>query len=180
MKRMRNKYNIYVVLVLITLVIGLSGCKSSHSIKKEAVNREEISIRGNNTKLSKNQKKIVDEALSWIGTPYGYGEESKGKATDCSGLVMVVFDKMLDCKLPRTSYHQSEFCHKIKSSEVRAGDLVFFATGKDPHRVSHVGIMIDSDRFVHASSSKGVVISDMGNNYYKKHFIKYGRVPCLK
>jgi len=59
---------------------------------------------------------------------------------------------------------------------VRAGDLVFFATGKDKNRVSHVGIMIDDVKFIHASTKKGVVVSEVTAPYYERTFMMYGRV----
>lgn len=121
--------------------------------------------------------KIAEESLTWIGTPYGYGRSEKGIATDCSGLVLVVYDLIAEIKLPRNSAQQADFCDDLKEKEIKPGDLVFFATGKDQKKVSHVGVMIDSEKFVHASSSKGVILSEMSTPYYRRKFIKYGRVP---
>ncbi len=127
---------------------------------------------------SSQQKKLVKEAEKWLGTPYLYGAQEKGKGTDCSGLVMMVYLEALEVKLPRNSAKQAAFCRKIKEEEVLVGDLVFFATGKDPDKVTHVGMMVDDDgTFIHASSSKGVVRSSMKNQWYRKRFLMYGRVP---
>lgn len=124
-------------------------------------------------------KRVLEEAFTWVGTPYLYGGNDKNGA-DCSGFVMMVFDTSLGYKLPRVSAKQGDFCREVESSEVRAGDLVFFATGKNPAKISHVGLMIDQTRFLHASSTRGVCVSSMESNYYKKHFIKYGRLPCFE
>ena len=121
----------------------------------------------------------MKEAETWMGTPYAYAKSEKGKGSDCSGFVMMVYLNALDMKLPRNSAKQAEFCKKIDKKHIRPGDLVFFATGKDPHKISHVGMMIDSDRFIHASSSKGVVISSLSSNYYSTHFRRFGRVPHM-
>ncbi|MCH5234981.1 MAG: C40 family peptidase [Muribaculaceae bacterium] len=125
-------------------------------------------------------KKIADESLKWIGTPYKYGHSEKGVATDCSGMVIILYRDIADIKLPRNSAEQADFCDKLKEKDIQPGDLVFFATGKDKKKVSHVGVMIDGCKFVHASASKGVILSEMTTPYYQRTFIKYGRVPGMK
>ena len=92
-------------------------------------------------------------------------------------MVISVYEKIAKKKLPRNSAKQAEFCKKLKKHDVRPGDLVFFATGKDKNKISHVGIMVDDVRFVHASTQKGVLISDMETPYYQRTFKMYGRVP---
>ena len=128
-------------------------------------------------KADKTQKKIVEEAYTWLGTPYKYAGEEKGKGADCSGMVMMVYKTATGEKIPRNSAKQAEYCTRIDASDVSTGDLVFFATGKDPNRVSHVGIVLDDENFIHAYSSRGVVVSKFANTYYQKKFIMYGRVP---
>lgn len=123
------------------------------------------------------QRKIIDEALTWVGTPYKYAGVEKGKGVDCSGMVMQVYLDVTGRKLPRNSAKQAEFCDSLSAEEVAMGDLVFFATGKDPLKVSHVGIVIDNDSFIHASSSKGVVVSKFNNPYYQQKFRMFGRIP---
>lgn len=160
---------------------GLSACKSHKKVEKDTqyIVEEIVSVK---SKKKKKKKKslgnlIAEESITWIGTPYGYGRQEKGVATDCSGLVYVVYQKVANIKLPRNSAQQANFCENLREKEVGAGDLVFFATGKDKKKVSHVGVMIDGNRFVHASSSKGVILSEMTTPYYKRTFIQYGRVP---
>lgn len=159
---------IAVALTILTFV----GCRSSHkkndTVVVETVNTGEI--RGG-------RKKIVEEALTWLGTPYRYAGNEKGKGTDCSGMVIRVYEDIEGVKLPRNSKKQSEFCKKLKKKDVKPGDLVFFATGRDPSAVSHVGIMVDDNRFIHASTKKGVILSEMATPYYERTFIMYGRVP---
>ena len=128
-------------------------------------------------KLSKVRKKIVEEACTWLGTPYRYSHAEKGVATDCSGMVLQVYETVAGIKLPRNSAQQSDFCINIRKKDVKIGDLVFFATGKDRDRISHVGIMLDDSSFIHASASKGVVISDINQPYYERTFKGFGRVP---
>lgn len=122
---------------------------------------------------------IIEEAETWIGTPYLYAGEEKGCGTDCSGMVMQVYMAALGCPIPRNSAKQAEFCRKLKANEVEAGDLVFFATGKDPEKVSHVGIVVENGGFIHSSSSKGVIVSKLSNPWYAKRLLMYGRIPAL-
>lgn len=95
-------------------------------------------------------------------------------------MVMKVYEEVLGLKLPRNSAKQAEFCKEMNAGDVDAGDLVFFATGRDKSKVSHVGIVIDNENFIHASASKGVVVSKFANNYYQRTFVKFGRVPNMK
>lgn len=124
-------------------------------------------------------ERIVEEALTWLGTPYSYARQDKGIAADCSGLVYAVYQKVAGINMPRNSAQQAAFCKDLKEKEIEPGDLVFFATGSDNKKVSHVGVMIDRVQFVHASGSKGVIISDMTTPYYIRCFIKFGRVPGI-
>lgn len=138
---------------------------------------ETIEVKKKKKKKPSIGEKIAEESITWIGTPYGFGCSEKGIATDCSGLVIVVFEKIAEVKLPRNSAQQADFCQDLKEKEIKPGDLVFFATGNDKKKISHVGVMIDATKFVHASASKGVIMSEMTTPYYRRTFIKFGRVP---
>jgi len=164
--------------VLLTIVCVMSLLASCHSSRKATSGQADPGIGQVHVgKIGKTQRKIIEEAYTWLGTPYRYAGVEKGEGTDCSGMVMKVYEKVTGEKLPRNSAKQAEYCIKVNASEVNTGDLVFFATGKDPGRVSHVGIVIDNENFIHASSSKGVVISKFTTDYYKRRFRMYGRVP---
>lgn len=128
-------------------------------------------------KITDTQHHIIEEAYTWLGTPYRYAGVDKGSGVDCSGMVMKVYETVTGEKIPRNSAKQAEFCSRLDAGEVDAGDLIFFATGSDPEKVSHVGIIIDNENFIHASSSKGVVVSKYTAPYYKRTFMMFGRVP---
>jgi lipoprotein Spr len=117
--------------------------------------------------------KLLDEVIDWWGTPYKYGGESKSGA-DCSGFVQMVFLKVYDKKLPRTTKQQYEFCRKVNRHNLKEGDLVFFETGNKG--ISHVGIFLKDGRFAHASSSKGVMVNGLEEAYYDKAYRGGGRV----
>lgn len=158
------------------------SCRSHKKAHKDDMANvgEVISVKKNKNKTENGNgigERIARESKKWIGTPYKYAHQEKGVATDCSGMVYVLYLDIAHIKLPRNSAQQAEFCDELKEKHIKPGDLVFFATGKDPKKVSHVGIMIDKNKFVHASASKGVIMSEMTTPYYQRKFIKYGRVP---
>lgn len=167
-------------MILLSFFGGMTSCRSHKSViisgeSRKGYEKKDLDI--DLSHLSDKRRMIVEEALSWLGTPYEYAGMSKGSGTDCSGLVMKVYGDVLDAALPRNSARQAEFCDRIELDDVEAGDLVFFATGRDLSKVSHVGIMVDKVNFVHASTSKGVVISSVTTDYYSRRLIMYGRVP---
>lgn len=153
----------------------MTSCHSKKSVTTTNNYQSETTIHLHHG--DKVSQQIVDEACTWLGTPYQYACCEKGEGTDCSGMVMRVYEDVTGCKIPRNSAKQAEFCMPLELDEVCTGDLVFFATGKDPERVSHVGIIIDDHRFIHASTSKGVVISEIFSPYYQRTFKMFGRVP---
>ena len=124
--------------------------------------------------------KLEKEARLWLGTPYCYGGESLS-GTDCSGMVMKIFEKITSVKLPRNSQKQQEFCEPVSLRCVERGDLLFFSTSaKRAGRVNHVGLYIGKGDFIHASTSRGVIISNIEQDYYRWHFHSAGRVPGIR
>jgi probable lipoprotein NlpC len=123
--------------------------------------------------------KVVATARSYIGTPYKYGGTSRA-GLDCSGLLLNSF-RAISVELPRTSDGQSKIGKEVKLRQVEAGDLVFFATGKWKRKITHVGMVTDrrgahNIKFIHASSSLGVIEADIFTAYYLKHFREARRV----
>jgi cell wall-associated NlpC family hydrolase len=121
-------------------------------------------------------KKLYKELKKWLGTPYVYAAHTCGEGTDCSGMVMEVYLEIYGIKLHRNSAKMLEQnCKVIDLDDLREGDLVFFCTNGD-ERVSHVGIYLKENKFVHASSSRGVTVDDLRQNYYATHFHAAARV----
>ena len=117
--------------------------------------------------LSGKRSQIVAEAKKHLGTPYLWGGDTM-KGFDCSGFVQYVL-KQCGLTIPRTTEQQALVGTLIKKSSLRPGDLVFF---QNTYRagISHVGIYIGDNQMIHASSSKGVIISDLSNSYYTEHY----------
>lgn len=123
------------------------------------------------------QKLLLDTAFSYLGTPYKHAGVTR-KGMDCSGFVSTTF-KAIDVPLSHSSQEMATQGKRIKLKNVRVGDLLFFKTLRH-NRISHVGMVVDVQdgevKFVHASSKRGVVISSLSENYYKKAFRMAKRV----
>ena len=175
---MKRFIPVYSLLLLSLLFASCSTGRraQTHRHGHEKRSGQTVDVR----KLPKERRLLLEAANTWLGTPYEYARADKGRGTDCSGMVMSVYLQALEIKLPRNSRKQAEFCKTIPREKAVAGDLVFFATGKDPSRISHVGMLVDKEQFIHASSSKGVVVSSLDSPYYSKRIICFGRVPALE
>lgn len=109
---------------------------------------------------------LITQFEDWQGTSYIYGGLSKD-GVDCSGFVYAVFLEQFGTVIPRTTWGQSAMGKTIPKSQLRSGDLVFFKTG---HKTRHVGIYYAQNQFIHASESKGVMISSLNNTYWKSKY----------
>lgn len=109
---------------------------------------------------------------NWFGTRYHLGGTTK-RGIDCSALTGGLLLAVYGFAMPRTAKQQYDATEHIKKEELKEGDLVFFNTHGG---VSHVGLYLENNYFVHASSSQGVTISNLDDNYYAKRFICGGRV----
>lgn len=114
---------------------------------------------------------ILKEAQKWLGTPYCWGGQDKN-CTDCSGFVYEIFKKF-GISLPRTAARQFYYSQADNIENISPGDLVFF---KKNGKITHVGIYTGKNKFIHASSSKGVMISSLNRKYYRDHFAGFGKI----
>ncbi|PCJ31117.1 MAG: hypothetical protein COA90_07245 [Gammaproteobacteria bacterium] len=117
-------------------------------------------------------EQLYSQHQEWQGTPYRYGGLDKA-GIDCSGFVYLTFKQRFDFGFPRTTQDQVTQGKKIAKYDLQSGDLVFFKTG---WKVRHVGIYIENGQFLHASKSKGVIISSLENVYWKKAYWQSRRV----
>lgn len=122
-----------------------------------------------------NNPKLLSFMDYWYGTPYRYGGMRRD-GIDCSAFAFLLMSSVYGVtSLPRTSKEQYESTRHIHRDELQEGDLVFFHTLGRRREVTHVGVYLRNNKFIHASVS-GVMISDMTEGYYNQHFVGAGRV----
>ena len=129
------------------------------------------------TKTSSKGVAIVKTARKYIGTKYKYGGVSKS-GIDCSGLIYMVF-KEHNMTMPRVSREQATKGKAVYIGELKAGDLIFFGARNGSKKITHAGIVSYSNgkdvKFIHSSSSKGVMESDLAG-YWRPKYVKARRV----
>lgn len=126
-----------------------------------------------NTEVEQLQNtELLESVDEWYGTRYRLGGMTK-KGVDCSAFVQAVFASAFGLTIPRTAREQYRVSQKLSRTELKEGDLLFFNTTGG---VSHVGIYLQNNKFIHASVSRGVTISDMFEPYYLKRFVSAGRI----
>ncbi len=114
---------------------------------------------------------LLNEIFQWVGTPHRSRAGRDG--LDCSGLVKIVFSEVYDVRYTGSSADIFRNSHVISLEEIKEGDLVFFTIGSS--RINHVGIYLNNNKFVHSSSSSGVTINDINEEYYSRYFYKAAR-----
>ena len=113
---------------------------------------------------------LVQTALRFLGVPYRWGGTTRKNGFDCSGLTMVCY-RLNGLNLPRVSRDQFRAGRFVPKSELRPGDLVFFAT-EGGRRVSHVGMYIGGGRFVHAPrSGETVRVAHLSSPYFTRTYV---------
>lgn len=159
---------------LLGLVFIFSSCRTSAPrLDYKALARASI-LLGVDINLGDNHKLYL-EAAEWIGAPYRGGGESK-RGTDCSGFTYQLFRKVYRTQVPRNTEDLKKACSKVAKRNLQEGDLVFFSSNRSRKKVAHVGIYLKNGKFVHASTSKGVIVSKLNEAYYTKHWISGGRI----
>lgn len=143
--------------LFVLILILFSACASARRAK---VREQQVS-------------EVIQAARAFTGTPYKWGGTTRA-GMDCSGLTGNAF-QAINLNLPRTTDGQALVGEKIKLKKVIPGDLVFFATGKKKREITHVGIVTeikahDNVKFIHASTSLGVVETNIYSDYYIKRF----------
>ena len=148
------------------ILSSLAGCHSSKQASQK--------------KPQKKTDQLLVYAKKYIGSPYKYGGTTP-KGFDCSGYVQFVF-REFGYYLPRSTPDQAKAGSKVKDSNRKPGDLVFYkGSNRKSKKAGHVGIITKvykngSFQFIHASSNKGIRLDDSEQSYYKSRYLTTRRI----
>lgn len=188
---------LFPLLLICLLTLGLFSCKSAKhkriaTSQKTVKDKRTAVINSDKTKTTeratvtkhsakkpkKQAKKVIKTAKKYKGTKYKYGGTSK-RGMDCSGLVMTAFNEE-NIALPRATYQMAKVGDWVDIKNIEVGDLVFFATRKNSRSINHVGIVTeltkDNFKFIHSSSSRGVIESTLDESYWYQSYVLARRV----
>ncbi len=145
----------------------MSSCSSSQKVVKKTPKKN----------LSKADK-IVANAMTFKGVKYKFGGTTK-RGMDCSGIIYVAFGEE-NVQLPRISRDMAKRGKKISLSKTKKGDLLFFKTSRRGRGINHVGLVVSAKKgqikFIHSTTSRGVIVSLLSEKYWKKAFVKATKI----
>ena len=198
---MLNRFAPLVPLALVTLLFGCAAhtpvsqqvvdqqVQKSSSSRSSAIYQEELATEKELAQFSANNKpyelpaladSILERGMSLIGTRYRFGGTSEA-GFDCSGFIGYLFKEEAGMQLPRSTREMINVnAPLVARNNLKPGDLLFFSTN-GRGRVSHAGIYLGDDQFIHSSSrrSGGVRIDSLGDTYWNKTFIEAKRALAM-
>lgn len=175
---MRNK-TLFFLIALTPLLFA--SCKSKKILtdasKSRPINSGSLTERYAAI-LNVKEQELDNEKLyrfidSWMGVPHRSGGMDK-KGVDCSGFTSILEKEIYDRNVPRTARSMAEIVKRKYEDDLKEGDLVFFDF--EGQKFSHVGVYLHNNKFVHASTSKGVIISNLKDPWYYKYFSRAGSI----
>ncbi len=174
------------LIIIFVLSLALNSFYACKTKKKPVAKRPTTEKKAPNRTSRPSKLKPIrgdNEALykainHWLGTPHKTGGCDKS-GIDCSCLVMNIYKEVYGIELYRSSMDIMKNVYFINKSDLKEGDILFFKT-TSANRVTHVGIYLKNNEFVHTSSSRGVIISNLNEAYYQRTFYKAGRHQKVK
>lgn len=160
-------------LLVLSLLAMLAGCTASPRFVKQNATPSERQQPYAGAFTTRDYIELGLILQKYLGQPYK-GKYSRDSGLDCSGFTQAVFSEYLHRDFPRTVADQYHEGTDLRRGRLQFGDLVFFETERG--NVSHVGIYVDDDRFIHAATSEGVVITDMADEYWGKRYVGARRI----
>lgn len=167
------KFRTIGLMIFTLLYFGQSAkAQQSENIVEDNLRNYYSQILGYQVKEVFNTK-VFDLIDTWLNTPYKYAGKNEN-GIDCSGFVNVIIKAVYGSSFGCSSVDMYNNLPHVSLKNLTPGDLVFFKTRG--RRISHVGMYLGQDKFVHSSTSSGVIVSDLNEPYYKKRFAKGGRI----
>lgn len=155
------RYLLRHLFVLALTALALGGCASNGYIQPDSF--PEVEAVSAEAPASEKAQKLWQVFERYRGTPYEYGGTSS-HGFDCSGFILTAYREGLGKQLPRTTTQMLAIGDVVHPGEIEPGDVVFFRIGGKPQ---HAGIYMGGDRFIHASTSAGVIQSSISGYYWK-------------
>lgn len=166
----RRKHHILYMVIMVSMV---SGCVSSQRSNQALTTPNQQAPQQFVTEqIAAKEASFFSIYNQWQGVPYRLGGTNKS-GIDCSAFVQIAYRDAWKLPLPRTTTSQSKIGENINYNKAKYGDLVFFRTSRT---TKHVGVYLGNLRFMHASTSKGVIISRLDNPYWASKFWQFRRV----
>lgn len=163
----QHSFKILITLLILSFCFELTSCKSKSYTGPEKINLSR-------KKRKKANKAVIATSKKYIGTPYKWGGTTRA-GMDCSGLLYTSYNAN-GLNIPRSSKDQAKFGKRVSIKHLKSGDWVFFATGKKKRKITHVGLVTQVNKkkedvkFIHASTSLGVMESQLFSSYWRKRF----------
>ena len=169
---MKKKFLLAVLVVLASVSTQAQSTKKSTEDPDNLAKDYFSQIMGVAVSATSNVK-LYQFVYDWLGTPYRLGGKSE-KGIDCSGFAYQLYDKVFNTVIGNNSRNIFSMVNPINKEELKEGDLVFFKINS--RAISHVGVYLGDNKFAHASSSRGVMISNLNAPYWKRYYYKGGRL----
>lgn len=162
---------------LTMLAVGCKGKKGATVSKRKEATRKEQEYKELSKKLNmeldkKDNVRLYSFVAEWLGTPHQMGKCVK-EGIDCSCFVRLMYQNVYALTIPRSSKEMFDASNKVDTKELKEGDLLFFNIKTS--KVSHVAVYLKDGWFAHVSTSKGVMINNLSEKYYKQYYLGGGR-----
>lgn len=155
-----------------TVLTDASDAKAKTSSTRKSLMDEYAEVLGVSPKELKNPA-LYQMINDWMGVPHRLGGQNKN-GVDCSAFVSMTLKAIYGKETPRTAAQMADQVKRKYESQLKEGDLVFFSFGS--RQIDHVGIYLANGKFVHVSTSRGVIISRLQDNWYYKYFKRGGPI----
>jgi lipoprotein Spr len=158
---------------IVLLLLITAGCAPYPRFRTDGPERPRTAYQTDSTRTTNDNLRLGMIVQSYLGKPYT-GRSKWERGVDCSFFIRDVFRKYDGRELPRTVALQYKQGRALPRNHIRYGDLVFFKTDHKP--VSHVGIYLGQDQFAHASTSSGVIVSRLTEEYWARRYVGARRI----